>query len=327
MNIRDHPFLYQWDRNRALSVNEPGALYVDFDRPGETPDRRKVVDGISEISDTWLQKAGPKNIYICIQGGTLIGYTLLVLPRPKPPDYAAEPDKVWSYDDLQRVLEAKIQAVQDDLNAAKEKSAADIAKLSGELAEQDQAHEAAYASLTASLTAQTDRVDPLKEAVDTELAKKPDTTLSIAGEAADAKAAGDAMNQLADTCKLIADQLAYSDLRAFEDLTACGVITPAADRSNFTEPAASTGYARAQIGTINTSKSGQVANDEIIFCFEATAAVGQLTYLGLFDTKTGGKPFFTAELTSPISVAANTVPLIRRNQLVVALDKDAIEAY
>ena len=103
--------------------------------------------------------------------------------------------------------------------------------------------------------------------------------------------------------------------------------TPAADRSNFTEPAASTGYARAQIGTINSSKSGQVANDEIIFCFEATAAVGQLTYLGLFDTKTGGKPFFTAELTRPISVAANTVPLIRKNQLVVALDKDAIEAY
>ena len=70
-----------------------------------------------------------------------------------------------------------------------------------------------------------------------------------------------------------------------------------------------------------------MANDEIIFCFEATAAVGQFTYLGLFDTKTGGKPFFTAELTSPISVAANTVPLIRKNQLVVALDKDAIEAY
>lgn len=76
-----------------------------------------------------------------------------------------------------------------------------------------------------------------------------------------------------------------------------------------------------------TPAAGQVANDEIIFCFEATAAVGPLTYLGLFDAKTGGKPFFTAELTSPISVAANTVPLIRRNQLVVALDKDAIEAY
>ena len=57
MNIRDHPFLWQWDRNRALFVNEPGALYVDFVRPGETPDRRKVVDGIAEISDTWLQKA------------------------------------------------------------------------------------------------------------------------------------------------------------------------------------------------------------------------------------------------------------------------------
>lgn len=232
MNIRDHPFLWQWDRNRALFVNEPGALYVDFDRPGETPDRRKVVDGIAEISDTWLQKAGAKNVYICVQGGTLIGYTLRITPRPKPPDYAAEPDKVWSYDDLQRALEAKIQAVQDDLNAAKKKSAADIAAMDKALAAQKSETEAAYASLTASLTAQTDRVAPLKEAVDTELAKKPDTTLSIAGEAADSKAAGDAMNQLADTCKLIADRLAYSDLRAFEDLAECGVITPATDGEN-----------------------------------------------------------------------------------------------
>ena len=133
---------------------------------------------------------------------------------------------------MQQVLETKIQAVQDDLNAAKEKSAADIAAMDKALVAQKLETEAAYASLTASLTAQTDRVAPLKEAVDTELAKKPDITLSIAGEAADAKAAGDAMNQLADACKLIADRLAYSDLRAFEDLAECGVITPATDGEN-----------------------------------------------------------------------------------------------
>lgn len=232
MHIKGNQRLYQWDTERYLAVPEPGAVWVDFARIGAEPLAVAVEDGAALIPPSWLQTAGNKNVYIRYVDGTLIGYTLRITPRPKPPDYAAEPDKVWSYDDLQRALEAKIQAVQSDLNAAKEKSAADIAKLSGELAEQDQAHETAYASLTASLSTQTARVDPLKEAVEAELAKKPDTTLSIAGEAADAKAAGDAMNQLADTCKLIADQLAYSDLRAFEDLAECGVITPATDGEN-----------------------------------------------------------------------------------------------
>ena len=232
MHIEGNPRLYQWDTERYLAVPEPGAVWVDFARIGAEPLAVAVEYGTVLIPPSWLQTAGNKNIYIRYVDGTLIGYTLRITPRPKPPDYAAEPDKVWSYDDLQRVLEAKIQAVQNDLNAAKEKSAADIAAMDKALAAQKSETEAAYASLTASLTEQTDRVAPLKEAVDTELAKKPDTTLSIAGEAADAKSAGDAMNQLADTCKLIADRLAYSDLRAFEDLAECGVITPATDGEN-----------------------------------------------------------------------------------------------
>ena len=232
MRIRDHNYLFQWDTKRELEIKEPDAVCVDFARLGEAPIRVKIEDGVVKIPDVWLQASGNQHIYVCYQDGTISDRILQIQRRDQPPEYEANPDDAWSYDDLQADLENKIQTVQDDLNAAKEKSAADIAKLSGELAEQDQAHETAYASLTASLSTQADRVDPLKEAVETELAKKPDTTLSIAGEAADAKAAGDAMNQLADTCKLIADQLAYSDLRAFEDLTDCGVITPATDGEN-----------------------------------------------------------------------------------------------
>ena len=49
---------------------------------------------------------------------------------------------------------------------------------------------------------------------------------------------------------------------------------PNKDGSNFTEPASSTGYRRAPIGTLNTSKSAQIANDDIIFVFEALADCG-----------------------------------------------------
>nr|DAH18466.1 MAG TPA: hypothetical protein [Caudoviricetes sp.] len=232
MRIRGHNYLFQWDTKRELEIKEPDAVCVDFARLGETPIRVKIEDGVVKIPDIWLQTSGNQHIYVCYRDGTISDHILQIQRRDQPPEYEANPDDAWSYDDLQADLENKIQTVQDDLNAAKEKSAADIAKLSGELTEQDQAHETAYASLTASLSTQTDRVDPLKEAVEEELAKKPDTTLSIAGEAADAKAAGDAMNQLADTCKLIADRLDYSDLRALEDLTDCGVITPATDGEN-----------------------------------------------------------------------------------------------
>ena len=189
MNIRDHPVLWQWDRNRALSVNEPGALYVDFDRPGETPDRRKVVDGIAEISDTWLQKAGPKNIYICIQSGTLIGYTLLVLARPKPVDYVAINDE--KYTALETEMLQRIADTDADLQAHKNAWAAEVERETAALeamAKKDRQNaekaQAGIEALQASIDATYEGLDILKSQV-------PDVTLTKAEEAADSAEIGD----------------------------------------------------------------------------------------------------------------------------------------
>ena len=188
MNIRDHPVLWQWDRNRALSVNEPGALYVDFDRPGETPDRRKVVDGIAEISDTWLQKAGPKNVYICVQGGTLIGYTLLVRPRPKPADYVAANDE--KYEALEAEMLQRIADTDADLQAHKNAWAAEVERETAALeamAKKDRQNaekaQAGIEALEASIDATYDGLNALKSRV-------PDVTLTKAGEAADSAEIG-----------------------------------------------------------------------------------------------------------------------------------------
>ena len=188
MNIRDHPFLYQWDRNRALFVNEPGALYVDFDRPGETPDRRKVVGGIAEISDTWLQKAGAKNVYICVQGGTLIGYTLLVLPRPKPVDYVDINDA--KYEALKANMLQRIADTDADLQAHKKAWAAEVERETaaletmGEDARQKaEATQTGIEALEASIDATYDGLDILKSRV-------PDVTLTKAEEAADSAEIG-----------------------------------------------------------------------------------------------------------------------------------------
>lgn len=188
MNIRDHPFLYQWDRNRALFVNELGALYVDFDRPGETPDRRKVVDGIAEISDTWLQKAGAKNVYICVQGGTLIGYTLLVLPRPKPVDYVDINDA--KYEALETEMLQRIADTDADLQAYKkawteevERETAVLEAMGEDARQKAEATQTGIEALEASIDATYDGLDILKSRV-------PDVTLTKAEEAADSAEIG-----------------------------------------------------------------------------------------------------------------------------------------
>lgn len=188
MNIRDHPFLYQWDRNRALAINEPGAIYVDFDRPGETPDRRAIVDGLAEISDTWLQKAGPKNIYICIQSGTLIGYALLVRPRPKPADYVAANDE--KYEALEAEMLQRIADTDADLQAHKKAWAEEVERETAALAAMAKKDRQNAEKLQSGIVDLANDIDATYEGLNSLKSRVPDVTLTKSGEAADSAEIG-----------------------------------------------------------------------------------------------------------------------------------------
>lgn len=188
MNIRDHPFLWQWDRNRSLAINEPGAIYVDFDRPGETPDRRAIVDGIAEISDTWLQKAGPKNIYICIPSGTLIGYTLLVRPRPKPADYVTTNDE--KYEALEADMLQRIADTDADLQTHKKAWAEEVERETAALAAMAKKDRQNAEKAQAGIEDLANAIDATYEGLDTLKSRVPDVTLTKAGEAADSAEIG-----------------------------------------------------------------------------------------------------------------------------------------
>lgn len=188
MNIRDHPFLWQWDRNRALAINEPGAIYVDFDRPGEPPDRRAIVDGLAEISDTWLQKAGPKNIYICIQSGTLIGYTLLVRPRPKPADYVAANDE--KYEALEAEMLQRIADTDADLQAHKKAWAEEVERETAALAAIAKKDRQNAEEAQAGIEGLANAIDATHGLLDALKSRVPDVTLTKAGEAADSAEIG-----------------------------------------------------------------------------------------------------------------------------------------
>lgn len=107
--------------------------------------------------------------------------------------------------------------------------------------------------------------------------------------------------------------------------------TPDENGDNFTEPLSNTGYERQKFGGVVTTSPGQIANGSIIFLFEAKEDCGSITHVGLAksdDPRTeAGKPFLIAKLSSPITVNAGYVPLIRRTSFIVGLDKDVLEAY
>ena len=102
--------------------------------------------------------------------------------------------------------------------------------------------------------------------------------------------------------------------------------TPDQDGGNFSEPMAG-GYQRQKITHWYTGIKGQVANTLILFLFEATEDMGTVTHLGLFRNTSSGYPFLMAELTTPLTIAAGYVPLIREKGLVIGLDKASLESY
>lgn len=109
---------------------------------------------------------------------------------------------------------------------------------------------------------------------------------------------------------------------------ALSTTTPDQDGNNFTEPDISTGYQRQSIGTLDDSISGQLANKNMLFLFEAVADCGSITHVGLSKEPNRGEEIdLMAQLTSPMSIGAGYVPLIRPHGLVIGLDKSVLDPY
>lgn len=109
---------------------------------------------------------------------------------------------------------------------------------------------------------------------------------------------------------------------------ALSTTTPTETGSNFTEPSPDIGYKRHLFGEVNTTIEGQVANEDIIFLFEAVGDGGSVTHVGLSDmSNRGGEVFLVAQLASPLNITAGLVPLIRAKSFIIGLDKEELESY
>lgn len=100
---------------------------------------------------------------------------------------------------------------------------------------------------------------------------------------------------------------------------------------NVSEPSAAAGYTRMPIGALNTTKSAQIANDDIIFFNETLASWGTITHFCLYESETAATPYFWGELTTPVEITVEGdttyVPIFRAEALVIGLDKAVLETY
>lgn len=111
---------------------------------------------------------------------------------------------------------------------------------------------------------------------------------------------------------------------------ALSTTTPNPDGSNFTEP--SDTYRRVQIGYYSTGSQyinkmtvtatggvGTATSNDYIFFPEASASWGTVTHFGIFSAATGGVPIIYGELTAPVTIQANYVPMFRIGALVITI--------
>lgn len=302
MNIRDHPFLWQWDRNRALAINEPGAIYVDFDRPGETPDRRAIVDGLAEISDTWLQKAGPKNIYICIQSGTLIGYTLLVRPRPKPADYVTASDK--KYEALKAEMLQRIADTDADLQAHKKAWAEEVKRETAALAAMAKKDRQNAEKLQSGIVDLANDIDATYEGLNSLKSRVPDVTLTKAGEAADSAEIG---NRLLTLERLIG-RIRLPPIKKILRSLAAALVR--AEKSILAKASAS-GKSKGAVASVTVPSQAAGASGESRTASEATIyprslAFAEASYLVPVKSKAAG----IADAVTPADPAQVNAPVL-----------------
>lgn len=95
----------------------------------------------------------------------------------------------------------------------------------------------------------------------------------------------------------------------------------------FTEPDATTGYARTLLGNYQSQDSkcmgepvqGNIKNNKIIYLPEAISDWGTITHFGLFSSASASEPFFTGELKNPIEITTGYVPIFRVGTLSITI--------
>lgn len=94
---------------------------------------------------------------------------------------------------------------------------------------------------------------------------------------------------------------------------------PTVAGGNVSEPSASAGYSRVRLTGLNEPSDGIITNSSPVIFEESTADWGVITHFVIFDAETGGNLLMYDELTSPRTIEAAVVVMIKANGIQLTL--------
>nr|DAH18472.1 MAG TPA: hypothetical protein [Caudoviricetes sp.] len=216
MEIKGHPYLFQWDMRRELLIQESGAAYVDFARTLDFPLRVAIVGDTARIPDSWLQVPGVRAVYVCYTDGTICKHLVEVHPRQMPPTYVLD-ENDGKYNALQTKIQGLIDEVKTGIDSYIEDYTEGVAngvtqpgdesatvirtirELSSEIKNAGNRDKENYADAVLRINAFADEIDQIWKNLNILKSIQTDALLQTAGARADAKAVGESINKLKKT--------------------------------------------------------------------------------------------------------------------------------
>lgn len=104
--------------------------------------------------------------------------------------------------------------------------------------------------------------------------------------------------------------------------------------TNFTEPAASTGYFRLQMSAdagadLNSAENAKITNKDYNLAFpvpDKGQQYGKAVAIGFFDSKDAAKPYFTAKLKQEQTLGLKTTLVVYKNDFSTTLTATDVTA-
>lgn len=112
--IDNREFVYQWDTNVAVSIDDPRVKEAHFcNRTSDCSLVVEVKDGIANVPNIILQQNYDVKVFAYDGKATLFEQTIKVVGRTRPADYVYEETEIIRYEDLSK----RINALEENLGS------------------------------------------------------------------------------------------------------------------------------------------------------------------------------------------------------------------
>lgn len=105
--IDNREFVYQWDTNVAVSIDDPRVKEAHFcNRTSDCSLVVEVKDGIANVPNSILQQKYDVKVFAYDGKATLFEQTIKVVERTRPADYVYEETEIIRYEDISKRMNA-----------------------------------------------------------------------------------------------------------------------------------------------------------------------------------------------------------------------------